>query len=99
MGGEDIDHTFAMASVRRALGGEVFPALRAVTVAWGPRSVTFRAYVHGVLSDDDAEALSRVETEVIADFPPEVVVTHEVIRCDAPRPIADPGPFAFEADG
>ena len=85
-----------MASLRRALSGEVFPALRAVTVDAGPQHVTFRAYVDGAISDHDAEALSRVETEVMADYAPEVTVTYDVIRCDRPQPIADPGPFVFE---
>ena len=98
MGGDEAERDRAAASVRRALSGEVFPALRAVAVDCGPRFVTFRAYVHGALSDDDAEALSRVETEVMADYAPDVTVTHEVIRCDRPEPLAAGGLRVFEAD-
>ena len=72
--------TRVLASVRRALQGETFPALRDVTAVWGPTFVTLRAYVDGPLSDDDAEALSRVHTEVIADYPPEITVTVETLR-------------------
>jgi hypothetical protein len=100
MGGSESERDrIVVASVRRALAGEVFPALRAVRAVCGPNAVTIVAYVDSAISPDDAEALSRVETEVMADLLPEVTVTHEVIRCDAPQPIAETGLRVFDRSG
>lgn len=76
-------------SVQRALVGEVFPALRAVTVEWRPDMVKFWAYVDGVLRDEDNESLSVVSAEIAADFGPEVEIDYEVVRRDAPMAIDD----------
>lgn len=76
-------------SLQRALLGEVFPALRAVTVEWSDTSVKFFAYVDGEVQEEDEESISCVATEVTADFPAEVDVSWEVIRRDAPASTQD----------
>lgn len=76
-------------SLQRALLGEVFPALRAVTVEWSESAVKFVAYVDGELEDADSDSLSAVAAEVSADFPPSVEVDYEVVRRDGPAPIQD----------
>ncbi len=76
-------------SIQRALLGEVFPTLRALTIEWRHDLVKFYAYVDGPLADHDLESLSCVSAEVAADFGPEIEIDYEVIRLDAPQPIAD----------
>lgn len=56
-------------SVQRALLGEVSPALRGVTVGWDEKTITILCYYDGRISTEDREAMSCVETEVMADFP------------------------------
>jgi len=41
----------------------------------------------GEISDDDAEAISGAETEVIADFPSQTAVCFRLERCDPPLSI------------
>lgn len=84
-----------MLSLQRALLGEVFPALRAVTVEWGPQFVKFLAYVDGQLTDEDEESLSFVSAEVAADFQHGVDVDYAVVRCDFPCRIEDQRPRVF----
>lgn len=74
-------------SLQRALLGAVGVRLRAVTVGYAETSVHFDAYFDGAVDEDDREAMSQVETEVMADFPSSHSVTHTVIRLDAPEPI------------
>jgi hypothetical protein len=76
-------------SLQRALLGEVFPALRAVTVEWSDAAVNFIAYVDGSIRDEDAESLSCVAAEVAADFVSGVAVDYDMVRADWPTPIMD----------
>ncbi len=76
-------------SAQRALLGEVFPALRAVTIRWSKDAIALRAYVDGELLDDDAESLSCIATELTADLWQEMRVDYEAIRCDWPQRIDD----------
>ena len=63
-----VTRTKVLLSLQRALLGEVFPALREVTVDWSDSSVKFFAYVDGELAPEDEESLSCVSAEVAADF-------------------------------
>ena len=85
----------ALLSIQRALLGEVFPALRAVTVDWGLNHVKFTAYVDGDVRQEDDDALSCVSAEVAADFEAGIDVAYEVVRRDAPAPIDADGAYAF----
>lgn len=76
-------------SLQRALLGEVFPALRAVTASASANLVSFRAYIDGEPHPDDLESLSCVSAEFAADFESGVYVDYEVLRVDAPARIHD----------
>ena len=84
-----VDRALVLLSLQRAMLGEVFPALRAVTVEWSQVSVKFIAYIDGPLTDKDAESLSCISAEVAADFWSGVDVDHEFVRLDFPEKIND----------
>lgn len=42
------------------------------------------AYFDGEIDEEDRETMSLVETEVMARFPSTHIVTHDLIRLDAP---------------
>lgn len=90
-----VDRTLVLLSLQRALLGEVFPALRAVTVEWSDKLVKFWAYVDGPIADEDLESLSVISAEVAADFWSGVDVDYEVVRLDWPTPIEDSRTRAF----
>ena len=71
-------------SLQRALLGEVFPALRGVTVGWDEGMIRIVCYIDGPISPIDEERLSGVETEVLADFSEDYEVRLDTIRCDEP---------------
>lgn len=72
-------------SVQRALLGEVSPALRGVTVGWDEKRIAILCYYDRRISEEDREAMSCVETEVMADFPADLQIDLDVIQCDAPQ--------------
>ena len=74
-------------SVQRALLGAVSPALRGVTIDWDRETIRIIAFFDGLISDDDIESMSVVETEVMADFLPEYSVSMETKRFDSPSQI------------
>ncbi len=83
-------------SANRALLCEVFPALRQVNVEWSDKHIKLWAYIDGEIQDEDAESISCAETEIMADFAPEIEVTSEVVRCDFPERI--PQDYAFDCE-
>lgn len=85
----------ALLSVQRALLGRVMPSLRAVVVQWRAREVRVRCYFDGEISEADREEMSCAETEVIADYRPEVAVKFECLRVDAPGSISDENAWAY----
>jgi hypothetical protein len=87
--------TRVLLSMQRALLGEVFPTLRAVTVEWGTSMVKFLAYVDGELRPEDEESLSCVSAELAADFESGVEIDYEVVRRDTPLPIEDSRTWVF----
>lgn len=90
-----VDRVLVLLSLQRAMLGEVFPALRAVTVAWSHTAVKFFAYVDGPLTEEDAESLSCISAEVAADFWSGVEIDYEVVRVDFPNRIEDTRPRVF----
>lgn len=84
-----IERTQVLLSLQRAMLGEVFPALRAITVEWSDEQVKFWAYVDGPLKEGDAESLSCISAEVAADFWSGVEIDYETVRLDAPVKIMD----------
>ena len=49
--------------------------------------IDIEVFVDGEISEEMKESVSCIETEVLADFPPGVVVGSRLIRLDAPCPI------------
>ena len=75
-------------SVVRALWGEVWPSYRAVMCqVHGDEAFDIEVIVDGRITDEMRESVSCIEAEVLADFPPDVIVGSKLIRLDAPRPI------------
>lgn len=74
-------------SVQRALLGHIGTAVRAIMCRWAEDEIHVRAVFDGEISDDDAEAISEAETEVIADFPSRTAVCFKLERCDHPASI------------
>lgn len=85
----EITRALVLLSLQRALLGEVFPALRALTVDWTDAAVKFWAYVDGELRPEDAESLSCVSASVAADFWSGVDIDYAIVRCDFPSQILD----------
>lgn len=84
-----------LCSIQRAMLGEVFPSLRAVTIEWRSDRVEFCAYVDGPASEEDLESLSCISAEVAADFGSDVEIDYDVVRRDAPEPICDSRTWVF----
>jgi hypothetical protein len=79
-----------LASLQRALIGEVFPSLRAVTAEWSTNLVRFFVHVDGgPPSVEELDSVSSVSAEVAADFPHEVRVEHVVVQWDSALPAPD----------
>ena len=96
--------TRVLSSVRRALGGEITPEMRAVTVEWCPETVRLHVYVDGPVSelacdDFDDGAVARVLGD-LADLKSGLPrVDHEFIRIDAPVPLPARGEIVFARAG
>jgi hypothetical protein len=73
-----------LVELQQALLGEVSRTLRAVTVLYDDDSIHFDAYYDGKITDDAREAMSRVETELIAAFPETHRISYSVKRLDFP---------------
>jgi hypothetical protein len=75
-------------SVNRALVGEVFPELIAVSCMIASETqFELVFHVDSILTDSKADDISCIETEVIADFPGDFEISHKVIvsnRADLP---------------
>jgi len=66
-------------SVNRALIGEVFPELVAVSChVVTDKRFTLTFFVESGPSSQMVEDISCIETEIIADFPSEFDITHEI---------------------
>lgn len=76
-----------LVAIQQALLGEVSARLRAVTVSYDDNNIHLDCYYHGEILDADREAMSCVETELMASFPESHSVTHSVQRRDCPHSI------------
>jgi hypothetical protein len=65
-------------SLQRALLGSVTPNLRSVVCRWSETEIEIRAIYDGEPSPEEVEEMSMVETNVLADFPPSMMVQ---VRC------------------
>ena len=84
-----------LVTLQQALLGEVSDRLRAVTVSYDEKSIHFDCYYDGEVMDEDCEAMSYVETELIAAFPDTHEITHKVHRKDFPESIPKDNAWAF----
>lgn len=73
-------------STQRALLGHIGTAVRKITCRWTEDEIHVRVVFDGEISEDDAEAISEAQTEVMADFPSYTVVCFKLERCDHPAP-------------
>lgn len=67
------------ASAQRALTGEVFSNLVALTCGLENQTIKLRAYFKGEVNEDDIERVQNVGTEIIADFPDGYMIDEECI--------------------
>jgi hypothetical protein len=83
-------------AVQQALLGEVTPNLRAVIVARHDASSVFVvAYFDAEPSELEREAMSRVETELLARFPEDHVVQVDVVQLGEPELIPKEGIWTY----
>lgn len=73
-----------LVAVQQALLGEVGPRLRAIMVDYDDSSIELDAFYDGEVDEDDREAMSCVETELIAIFPETHNITVRIHRRDYP---------------
>jgi len=78
--------TAVLLSIQRALLGNLGTHVRLVTCQWSKHDIKVRAVFDGEIPEDEADAMSVAETEMMADFPDyDVSLTFE--RCDTPHDI------------
>ena len=90
-----IDRPLVLLSFQRAMLGEVFPALRAITVEWSHTAVKFFAYIDGLLAEEDSDSLSSISAEIAADFSTGIDIDYEVVQLDFPQRIDDTRTYVF----
>jgi hypothetical protein len=73
-------------SLQRALLGEVTGRLVGVTCGLLGRHIQIRAYVSGIVSEQDVEWISVVGAEVIADFPDGYTIEESCMSADRAEP-------------
>ena len=67
-------------SLKRALLGEIFPELLAVAYeSLSDKNFKLLFFLDQPASDEHAETISIIETEVMADFAPDIKISHEII--------------------
>ncbi|MFB7718700.1 hypothetical protein [Nocardia sp. NPDC056100] len=90
-GPEGPSRSALLASVNRALWGEISTAVRAVFYKVEDDCTLIRFVVDGPITASDRESVSCVGGEVVADFP-ELRVEEFIDRVDAPaRLVVQPG--------
>ena len=80
-----------IASINRALWGEVSSKLRSVQFKVEAARISLRFFYEGAADDADRDSVASVGGEVAADFP-ECAVSEETIATNAAKPIEyEPG--------
>jgi len=82
----EADYQSVIVSTCCALWDAVSSHLRSVQVEWDDHEIRLYCFFDGPISEDDAEDMSQVATEVAADFPDHMVNEH-CIRADYPERI------------
>ncbi|MBB3306740.1 MULTISPECIES: hypothetical protein [unclassified Enterobacter] len=78
-------------SIQRALLGNITKNIRAISALLEGDSITLKFFYDGIISEDDEENASIVQTEIIADLDDSSVVHTVVTRLDYPEPIKSSG--------
>ncbi len=79
--------TDVRAALQGALVGNVPATLRAVSASCDTNHIHFICVFDGEISDEDADTMLCVDTELVAWYPATHVITHEIRRLDAPAEI------------
>jgi hypothetical protein len=69
-------------SIQRALLGEVTNRLVSVTCGLSERRIMIRAYVSGVVTEEDVERIQSIGGEVVGDFPEEYMIEESCLSVD-----------------
>lgn len=85
----------ALLAVMMGCLGEITPRMRAVSARCDETSISVRVYVDGEVVEEEREAVSLIETEVLAAFPDGHRVAVECLRLDAPAPIPKDAYFVY----
>src|SRR4051812_32324838 len=78
-----------------AFVGKISSKMRAAVLSVTPGNVEVRCYFDGPIDEEDAESVSFAETEMMAQFEPEVTVSARCIRLDAPELITGDGLIVY----
>jgi hypothetical protein len=95
MSSKDDRRCAVLIAVQQALLGEVTRNLRAVTVEFDDRSLRLEAFFDVAPDEEDEEAMSLVETELIAAFPAAHAITVSLITRPAPQMIPKGRAWAY----
>lgn len=74
------------ASAQRAISGEVFNELVAITCGLENQTIKLKAYFKGEVNNDDIEQVQNVGTEIIADFPDGYMIDEECLSTNEQSP-------------
>lgn len=80
--------------MKRALWGEVSPALRAARIKWDNETIHTLFYYDGEISEEDHESAECIATEVIADYSKHQLKV-DILRWDYPKPIPQVGELVY----
>lgn len=84
-----------LVAVQQALLGEITANLRAVTVIYDEKSILLEAYFDEEATGEDKNAMSLVETELIAAFPEDHAIDVKLVRRPTPQLIPKDRIWAF----
>ena len=70
--------------LQSALLGEITPNIRGITCGWNNSSITIHCYFQDEISEQEAESMECIATEVIAHFP-DLKISIESKRLDLPE--------------
>ena len=86
----------ALLSFQRALLGCVSPNVRGACVEVGDATVDLICYVRPEITEDESVDLRCAETEVMADYPPDVTVgLRSVVVSDQSEPLPTVGRWVY----
>lgn len=82
-------------AIQQALLGEVSHRVRAIITKYTDFSIHFEAYFDGEILEEDRESMLLVDTELVAMSPSSHVISHDLIRLDAPLSLPKEGIWVY----